>query len=105
MGSVPDPATSTCHGCSQKKKKKKILAALRTMVNLEFSDGLVGEGSCILTTVALVAAVWHRFDPWPRNVFMLPVWQKKKEKRKKIFERIMVNLLCLCSINGTTKPR
>ena len=49
----------------------------------EFSDGLVGWGSCVFTTVALVAAVQRRFNPWPRNSHILPVWQKKKKKYKK----------------------
>ena len=49
----------------------------------EFSDGLAGWGSCILTTVALVAIVRHRFNPWPRNSHILPVWPKRKKKKKK----------------------
>lgn len=40
----------------------------------EFSDGLVGSGSCVLTAMAPVAAVWRRVDPWPRNFHILPVW-------------------------------
>lgn len=50
----------------------------------KFSDGLTGWSSCILTTVlALVAAVWCRFDPWPRISHILPVWQNKQTENLK----------------------
>ena len=51
----------------------------KNSMSWEFSDGLVGWGSCVLTTVALVAAAWHRFNPWP----ILPDCLCGKKERNK----------------------
>ena len=47
----------------------------------EFSDGLAGWGSCVLTAVTLVANVWCRFDPWPGNFPIRLCGKKEKEKQ------------------------
>ena len=49
--------------------------------NHEVADG----GTYILTAVALVAAVWYRFNPWLRNSHILPGWQKIIIIKLKIF--------------------
>jgi len=32
--------------------------------------------------VALVTALWCRFNTWPRNFHILPVWQQRKQQQK-----------------------
>ena len=37
----------------------------------------------LMSLLRLWLLMWHRFDPWPRNFYMLQVQQKKKKKKKK----------------------
>ena len=57
---------------SHRRDSRKV-SSVRKSLFQEFSDGLAGEGSCVLTAVTLVAVLWRRFDPWPRNFHILPV--------------------------------
>ena len=36
-----------------------------------------------LSLLWLRTLVWHKFDSWPQNFYMLQEWQKRKKQRKK----------------------
>ena len=37
----------------------------------------------VLSLQCLGSLLWHRFDPWPRNFYMLLAQPKTKQKQKK----------------------
>ena len=60
-----------CHKCGPKKQKQT-----KKLVLEFFVAQWVKDPALLLQGLGLL--LWRRLDPWPRNLHVLRVWQKKK---------------------------